>query len=177
MDEASANNDAVDPALLEESMEDLYDRAPCGYLSARIDGRIVKVNRTLLSWLGHEEAEEIVGARSLGYLLMPGLGDALVAANGWDVDALAAVRAHPRFAGLDYGAVKRVPTGDLGEVSHTLPGRWLTDAAATGTAAACAARLGDYLAAGADGVLLHGSTIDALAGVVDACTTGPPNGA
>lgn len=73
VDEASANNDAVDPALLEESMEDLYDRAPCGYLSARIDGRIVKVNRTLLSWLGHEEAEEIVGARRFQDLLtVPG---------------------------------------------------------------------------------------------------------
>ncbi len=73
VDEASANKDTVDPALLEESMEDLYDRAPCGYLSTLMDGKIVKVNRTLLSWLGHEEAEEIVGARRFQDLLtVPG---------------------------------------------------------------------------------------------------------
>lgn len=73
MDEESANNDAVDPALLEESLEDLYERAPCGYMSTLMDGRIVKVNKTLLSWLGHEHAEELVGARRFQDLLaVPG---------------------------------------------------------------------------------------------------------
>ena len=167
------------PLLTPEAVARSVGRVRDAATTAGRDPATIAVHATVVvaADCGEAETEEIVGARSLGYLLMPGLGDALVAANGWDVDALAAVRAHPRFAGLDYGAVKRVPTGDLGEVSHTLPGRWRTDAAATGTAAACAARLGDYLAAGADGVLLHGSTIDALAGVVDACTTGPPNGA
>lgn len=30
-----------------EDLEDLYENAPCGYLSLQPDGRIVKVNRTL----------------------------------------------------------------------------------------------------------------------------------
>ena len=33
-------------ALLEDSAEDLYDNAPCGYLSTLMDGRIAKVNAT-----------------------------------------------------------------------------------------------------------------------------------
>ena len=33
-------------ALLEDSTEDLYDNAPCGYLSTLMDGRIAKVNTT-----------------------------------------------------------------------------------------------------------------------------------
>ncbi|MFD4254974.1 PP2C family protein-serine/threonine phosphatase [Amycolatopsis thermoflava] len=42
--------------------EDLWDNAPCGYLSARPDGTIVRVNATLLNWLGYR-AEELAGRR------------------------------------------------------------------------------------------------------------------
>ncbi len=44
----------LDPRLLEEQAEDLYEHAPCGYLSVLPDGTILKVNETLLSWLGYE---------------------------------------------------------------------------------------------------------------------------
>jgi sigma-B regulation protein RsbU (phosphoserine phosphatase) len=43
--------------LLEDNVEDLYDNAPCGYLSTRLDGGIVKVNATLLGWLGYRRAD------------------------------------------------------------------------------------------------------------------------
>lgn len=39
------------PADLDD-FEDLFENAPCGYLSAAPDGRIVQVNRTLLAWTG-----------------------------------------------------------------------------------------------------------------------------
>ena len=42
----------VDDALLDESAEDLYEQAPCGYLSTLPDGTIVRVNGTLLEWTG-----------------------------------------------------------------------------------------------------------------------------
>ena len=32
--------------------EEAYDAAPCGLLSTSMDGTIVKVNSTLLDWLG-----------------------------------------------------------------------------------------------------------------------------
>ena len=46
----------------EEDLEDLFENAPCGYVSARPDGRIAKVNRTLATWLGRGP-DEIVGRR------------------------------------------------------------------------------------------------------------------
>lgn len=47
-------------ALLEDSAEDLYENAPCGYLSTLLDGEIAKINNTLLEWLGYER-EQMVG--------------------------------------------------------------------------------------------------------------------
>jgi sigma-B regulation protein RsbU (phosphoserine phosphatase) len=45
-----------------EDLEDLYENAPCGYLSLGADGRIAKSNRTLSTWLGHEP-EHLIGKR------------------------------------------------------------------------------------------------------------------
>jgi PAS domain S-box-containing protein len=36
----------------EESAEDLFENAPCGYLSCRPDGTILRVNRTFEAWTG-----------------------------------------------------------------------------------------------------------------------------
>src|SRR5687767_11511352 len=52
-------------------MEDLYERAPCGYLSTDLGGRIVKVNGTFLEWTGYSR-DELVGARRFQDLLSPG---------------------------------------------------------------------------------------------------------
>ncbi|HKI01571.1 MAG TPA: ATP-binding protein [Thermoanaerobaculia bacterium] len=63
---------AFPPApLFEESAEDLYDNAPCGYLSTLPGGMIVKVNQTFLSWTGHRR-EDLVGRRRFQDLLSPG---------------------------------------------------------------------------------------------------------
>ncbi|MBB5438126.1 PAS domain S-box-containing protein [Pedobacter sp. AK017] len=37
----------------------LYENAPCGYLSFTANGKIVKINQTLLSWLGYKQSEVI----------------------------------------------------------------------------------------------------------------------
>jgi phosphoserine phosphatase RsbU/P len=58
-------------ALLEDSAEDLYEHAPCGYLSTTLDGRIVKANRTLLDWLGRAR-EDVVGRLRFADLLTVG---------------------------------------------------------------------------------------------------------
>jgi len=39
-------------AGIEDTAEDAYETAPCGHLSTSMDGTIIKVNRTLLDWLG-----------------------------------------------------------------------------------------------------------------------------
>jgi PAS domain S-box-containing protein len=53
---------ARDEAQLAEDYEDLYQNAPCGYLSAQPDGRICKVNSTFARWLGHAP-EALIGRR------------------------------------------------------------------------------------------------------------------
>ncbi|WP_328629938.1 SpoIIE family protein phosphatase [Streptomyces sp. NBC_00353] len=58
-------------ALLEDSAEDLYEHAPCGYLSTLLDGQIAKVNTTLLDWLGYERGD-LVGRRHFSDLLSVG---------------------------------------------------------------------------------------------------------
>jgi sigma-B regulation protein RsbU (phosphoserine phosphatase) len=58
-------------ALLEDSAEDLYDNAPCGYLSALPGGLIVKVNQTFLTLSGYRR-EQLLGRRRFQDLLTPG---------------------------------------------------------------------------------------------------------
>jgi sigma-B regulation protein RsbU (phosphoserine phosphatase) len=58
-------------SLLEEDAEDLYENAPCGYLSTRMDGQIAKINTTLLTWLGYTR-DQLVGRRSFSDLLTVG---------------------------------------------------------------------------------------------------------
>ncbi|MEU7860080.1 SpoIIE family protein phosphatase [Nonomuraea sp. NPDC049141] len=58
-------------SLLEDSAEDLYENAPCGYLSTLLNGQIAKVNATLLGWLGYAR-EELVGRRTFSDLLTVG---------------------------------------------------------------------------------------------------------
>jgi sigma-B regulation protein RsbU (phosphoserine phosphatase) len=49
-------------ALLEDDPEELYDNAPCGYLSTLPDGTIAKVNATLLAWTGFDR-DGLLGRR------------------------------------------------------------------------------------------------------------------
>ena len=44
-----------DPGQELEILRELYEDAPCGYLTVLLDGTIVRANRTLLSWTGHGE--------------------------------------------------------------------------------------------------------------------------
>ncbi|MFJ2606918.1 PP2C family protein-serine/threonine phosphatase [Streptomyces sp. NPDC091279] len=58
-------------ALLEDSAEDLYEHAPCGYLSTLLDGTIAKINTTLLDWLGHAR-DDLIGQKTFADLLTVG---------------------------------------------------------------------------------------------------------
>ena len=55
----------------EEDPGDLYEHAPCGYLTALPDGTIVKVNQTFLSWTGYRR-NDLVGQRRFRDLLSTG---------------------------------------------------------------------------------------------------------
>jgi sigma-B regulation protein RsbU (phosphoserine phosphatase) len=57
--------------LPRDDAEELYDSAPCGYLSTLMDGTIVRINSTLLRWLGAERSAT-VGRRRFSDLLTAG---------------------------------------------------------------------------------------------------------
>ncbi|MET9533628.1 MULTISPECIES: SpoIIE family protein phosphatase [unclassified Streptomyces] len=63
--------DVAFSALLEDSAEELYEQAPCGYLSTLMDGTIAKINTTLLEWLGLSR-QQVVGRMRFPDLLTVG---------------------------------------------------------------------------------------------------------
>jgi phosphoserine phosphatase RsbU/P len=64
-------SEAYYAALADDDPDDLYEHAPCGYLSTLPDGTIIKVNQTLLDWTGFTR-EELVGQRRFADLLTVG---------------------------------------------------------------------------------------------------------
>jgi PAS domain S-box-containing protein len=58
-------------ALADDDPAELYDNAPCGYLSTLPDGTIVKANATFLAWTGYDQAA-LIGRRRFQELLAPG---------------------------------------------------------------------------------------------------------
>ena len=55
----------------DSDFEDLYENAPCGYLSIRPDGRIDRANRTLAAWIGYQP-DDLPGMRLSDLLNMAG---------------------------------------------------------------------------------------------------------
>jgi PAS domain S-box-containing protein len=63
MSSSGERGSRIDETLLEESAEDLFDRAPCGYVSTLPDGTIVRVNQTFLEWIGRSRDVLLEGTR------------------------------------------------------------------------------------------------------------------
>ena len=57
--------------MLEENAEDLYEHAPCGYVSTDPGGTILRLNQTLLDWLGYARSD-LVRQRRLQDLFTAG---------------------------------------------------------------------------------------------------------
>ncbi|MEV0766727.1 TIGR03857 family LLM class F420-dependent oxidoreductase [Nocardia salmonicida] len=113
------------------------------------------------------EAATVAG-RAVSYYQIPGLGEQLARANGWDPVHLDKLRAHPQLADVRGSADSVRTTAQLAEAATALPTRWITEAAAVGTPADCRASFDRFLDAGADELILHGSTPDQLSQVVAA---------
>jgi len=58
-------------ALADDDPAELYENAPCAYLSTRPDGTIIKTNATFLAWTGYDR-EALVGKRRFQDLLTTG---------------------------------------------------------------------------------------------------------
>jgi 5,10-methylenetetrahydromethanopterin reductase len=116
--------------------------------------------------LDEDEEREVVAARAVTYFQIAGFGELLASVNHWPTQPLEHLRAHPQLAGLRGAADNTFTRAELADVASRLPAEWLASSSATGSGAACAHRLGEYLAAGADELILHGSTTDQLAPIL-----------
>jgi PAS domain S-box-containing protein len=56
---------------VDESAEELFENAPCGYLSTAADGTLIRVNATFLRWTGYRR-EELVGVKRFQDILSVG---------------------------------------------------------------------------------------------------------
>ncbi|HXT45085.1 MAG TPA: SpoIIE family protein phosphatase [Pseudonocardiaceae bacterium] len=63
--------DAFYEALRDDDADQLYDRAPCGYLSTAPDGMIIKVNQTFLDLTGYQRGQ-LIGRVRFSQLLSVG---------------------------------------------------------------------------------------------------------
>lgn len=59
---------SIDPKAVIETPEELYESAPCGYLSTLPDGTIIRANQTCLTWIGMER-QDLVGHKCFQDLL------------------------------------------------------------------------------------------------------------
>ena len=85
--------------------------------------------------------------------------------NGWDMDTLKSFRSAPIVAGMT-GAIDSVASyAELAEIEKLIPKEWRP--AAVGDAKACAQRWLDQFNAGADGIIIHASTPEEFAPVLD----------
>lgn|SRR5690606_21054424 len=109
--------------------------------------------------LPRDEEEAVVGGRAVTYFQIPTFGEMIAEINGWDPTALDRLRAHPTLSNLGGKTADQAFTRvQLVEASRSLPQEWLRDGAAVGSAAQCADQLCAFLDAGADEILLHGSS-------------------
>jgi phosphoserine phosphatase RsbU/P len=63
--------DVINSLAGDSNFQDLYENAPCGYLSLRPDGRIDRANKTLLEWTGYA-ADDLASMRLSDLLNMAG---------------------------------------------------------------------------------------------------------
>jgi probable F420-dependent oxidoreductase len=111
-----------------------------------------------------EEAKLAIESRAAGYLSVVGLGDAIARANGWNEEDLARYRSQTTLVGLNgLTADKHLSRRQLIDLCDQIPSDWIASSSAAGTAAFVASRLEEYLAAGADEIIIHGTSGAGLA--------------
>jgi len=131
---------------------------------------------TAIDTLSEKQRADILEARAVSYFMHREIGQQLVNANGWDstpIDRLA----ETGLARLEYGSGDPQEARRLmAEAVSLLPPDWLTTGAAIGSVDQCVKRLGDYVDAGVDHILLHGTTPDQQLPLVEAMRKVPHRG-
>ena len=105
--------------------------------------------------------------RMTSYMQIPGYGELIVDANGWDRTVLDRLRAHPVCQRGLIDAMQ-LSADDLRSLRDVYPESWLRESNAVGSPEQCARRIADQFAAGAAGVVLHASAPREMVPLLDA---------
>lgn len=160
---AGAHCDGVllHPFLTLDGVRKSIDYVKRGACEAGKDPESVKVYATVIVSpdLVDSEKDAVIGGRGITYFQMPKLGEMLCTMNGWDTQVLDKIRNHKKFRNLGSKLAEQSFTREeLVEVSRLIPPEWLDGGAIFGTPNTCAISLCDYLDAGVDEIVLHGTT-------------------
>jgi probable F420-dependent oxidoreductase len=104
------------------------------------------------------ETRSLCHARAVTYFQIPGYGESLVRANGWDRKILDDIRNHPMIRGDDVIADFRYHRKDLMEVAKLVPDEWMQRSCGIGSVDECLKTVQALKAAGADEIATYGST-------------------
>lgn len=122
--------------------------------------KIYAVVVTAFDSLIPEQRAEMLEARAVSYFMHREVAMPIIAMNGWSEkpvqQLIEADLAHLEYGGTDIAESRR----RLAQAVEILPSEWITTGAAVGSVSHCADRLRQYLDAGADEILLHGTTPD-----------------
>lgn len=105
--------------------------------------------------------------RMTTYMQIPGYGELIVEANGWDRAVLERLRAHPLLQGGLADAME-FTLDELRALRDVYPEAWLRDGNAVGSPQHCARRILDQFEAGAAGVILHASAPAEMSALLEA---------
>lgn len=101
----------------------------------------------------------VVHARAITNFQAAGVGEFLASSNGWSLESLADLRAHPLFTRMRTKvADQQFTRTELLDVAKLVPRQWMEQSAAVGSSKECCERLGEYLDAGVDELVIHGSS-------------------
>jgi 5,10-methylenetetrahydromethanopterin reductase len=120
--------------------------------------------------MSQADTDMAVRGRIGAYFAHPTFADPIVAVNGWDIDVVHRYRAAAAEAHAENVRARSPLHGRqvLIEPSRLLPDSWLRETAGIGAPAEVAGVLRDFLAAGADEIVVHGATPDRLESTVAA---------
>jgi probable F420-dependent oxidoreductase len=105
--------------------------------------------------------------RMTTYMQIPGYGELIVDANGWDRAVLERLRAHPVLEGR-FADATEFTDDELRRLRDVYPPEWIATSNALGSAADGARRLLDQFDAGAAGVIIHASAPHEMRTLLDA---------
>jgi 5,10-methylenetetrahydromethanopterin reductase len=108
--------------------------------------------------LDEYETRALCHARAVTYFQIPGYGDSLARANGWDTKVIERIRSHPQIGGSSVIADFRFHRVELMKVADLVPDEWMEASCGMGSVDQCLKTAQALRDAGADEIATYGST-------------------